>query len=119
MPLTCMEGIRRKAGELLQDPDAMAAALGQSHEAHMILSYAGKAPHLVTPGKGGGHNCGMNCPNWKSIGFCSHTVSVAGANKKLAQFLTLLRNKKNALNMTNLNTSGMPQGRGENSGGTP
>lgn len=85
----------------------------------MILSYAGKAPHLVTPGKGGGYNCGMNCPNWKSIGFCSHTVSVAGANKKLAQFLTFLRNKKKARNMTNLDTSGMPQGRGQKSGGTP
>ena len=43
----------------------------------------------------------------QSIGFCSHTMAVAGANKKLAQFLTFLRNKKKAPNMTNLVTSGM------------
>ena len=36
VPLTCMEGIRRKAGELLQDPDAMIPALGQSPEAHIV-----------------------------------------------------------------------------------
>jgi len=119
VPLTCMEGVWRKAGELLQDSDAMVAAPGQSPEARMVLSYAGKAPHLVTPVKGGGYNCDSSCPNWKSIGFCSHTVAVADANKKLAQFLTFLRNKKKTPNMTNLVTSGMPRGRGRKGGVTP
>ena len=75
VPLTCMESVWRKAGELLQDSDAMVAAPGQSPEARMVLSYAGKAPHLVTPVKGGGYNCDSSCPNWKSIGFCSHSGS--------------------------------------------
>ena len=119
VPLTCMEGIWRKAGELLQDPDAMVAAPGQGPEARMVLSYTGKAPHLVTPVKGGGYNCDSSCPNWKSIGFCSHTVAVADANTKLAQFLTFLRNKKKAPNLTNLLTSGIPRGRGWKGGVTP
>ena len=51
--LSLAEGTRRNAGELLQDPDATVAAPGHSPEACMVLSYAGKAPQLVTPVNGG------------------------------------------------------------------
>lgn len=79
----------------------------------------GKAPHVVTPVKGGGYNCDASCSSWKSIAFCSHTEAVADAKKKLTQFLTFLQNKKITPNMTNLVTSGMLWGHGRKGGVTP
>ena len=80
VPLTCMEGIWRKASELLQEKNGMFPAPGQSAEARMVLSFSGKVPHMVQPSKGGGFRCDSNCPNWKSISLCSHTVAVAEIN---------------------------------------
>ena len=70
VPATCVQGIWRKAADLIRDPNSMVAAPGQSAESRMVLSYSGKAPHMVTPKKGGGFSCDATCPNWKSIGFC-------------------------------------------------
>lgn len=66
VPLTCMEGVWRKARELVCNENAMVHAPGQSLQARMVLSHSGKAPHLVTPNKGGRFSCDSNCPNWKS-----------------------------------------------------
>ena len=84
LPLTCIEGIWRKAIELINNPDAMSCAPGQPPESRMVLSYSGKNPHLVTAAKGGAFNCDSHCPNWKSLGLCAHTVAVAEVNKKLS-----------------------------------
>lgn len=119
VPLTCMEGIWRKAGELLRDPSAMVAAPGQSSEARMVLSYSGSAPHLVAPVKGGGYSCDSSCPNWKSMAFCSHTVAVAERNGQLPEFLQFLRKKKKTPNVTSLITASMPRGRGRKGGHPP
>ena len=53
----------------------------------MVLSCSGKVPHLVTPTKGGGFSYDGNCPNWKSLGFCSHSIAVAKLNKNLMSSL--------------------------------
>ena len=119
VPLTCMEGIWNKATELLNDPSAMSPAPGQSLESQMVLSYSGSAPHLVTPVKGGGYSCDANCPNWKSLAFCSHTVAVAQRNGQLPQFLQFLRKKKKPPNVTSLVTANMPRGRGRKGGVAP
>jgi len=42
LPLTCIEGIWRKAIELINNPNAMSHAPGQSPESRMVLSYSGK-----------------------------------------------------------------------------
>ena len=119
VPLTCMEGIRRKASELLRDPSAMVAAPGQSLEARMVLSYSGSTPHLVTPVKGGGYSCDSSCPNWKSMAFCSHTVAVAERNGQLPEFLQFLQKKKKTPNVTSLITANMPRGCGRKGGQPP
>ena len=119
VPLTCREGIWRKASELLRDPSAMAEAPGQSSEARMVLSHSGGAPHLVTPVKGGGYSCDSSCPNWKSISFCSHTVAVAERNGQLRDFVQFLQKKKKIPNLTNLITANMPHGRGRKGGHPP
>ena len=118
VPMTCIEGIWRKATKLICDQNAIVPAPDQSEEAKMVLSFSGKTPHLVTPTKSG-YSCDNNCPNWKSIGFCSHTVAVAQINCKLPQFVTFLKKKKKAPNITQLVTSNMPRGRGRKGGIPP
>ena len=107
-----------KASKLVSDDTAIAPAPGQDSEARMVLSYSGKAPHLVTPKKGGDYSCDSSCPNWKAMGICAHCVAVAEINKKLSQFLSSKKRKKQA-NITNLLTTGTPKGRGRKGGRAP
>lgn len=51
LPITCVEGIWKKAKELLQKENAIVPTQGQSLEARMVLNYTNKAPHMVTPTK--------------------------------------------------------------------
>ena len=83
----------------------------------MVLSYSGKMPHMVTPKKGGDFSCDSNCPSWKSMGICSHSVAVAEVNKKLPQFLSAKKRRKT--NVTSLLTTNMPKGRGRKGGAAP
>ena len=123
IPLVSVEGIIcppqlpfsilwRKATELISDANAIGPAPGQNEQARMVKSFNGKAPHLVTPTKAGGYTCDANCPNWKSIAFCSHTVAVAQINGKLPQFISSTKKKKKTPNITQLVTSDMPRGHG-------
>ena len=116
VPLTCVEGIWRKATGLISDINVVVPDPGQSKEAQMVLSYSGKTLHLVTPTKGGGYNCDKNCSNWKSIAFSSHTVVVAHINDKRPQFVAFLQEKKKTPNLTQLVTFNMPRGRGRKGG---
>ena len=73
---------------------------------------------MVTPTKGGGFACDSNCPNWKSLGLCSHTVAVAQVNGKLEQYISLVKKTKRIPNVIALVTSTMPKGQGKK-GGVP
>ena len=119
IPRTCLEGMWLKAAELLNKEHAIVPAPGQSPEAKMVLSYSGKAPHMVTPVGGGGLNCDANCVNWKSLGICSHSIAVAEINGKLAHFISFVQKKKKRPNLTNLTTTTMPRGRGRKGGVPP
>ena len=87
--LKCLEGILIKAKQLLSMKGALAFAPGQSLEARMVLSYSGKPPHMVTPKKNGDFSCDGSCPNWKSLGICSHSVAGSGRNKWKASRISL------------------------------
>ena len=83
LPLACVQGIWRKAAELLSKKNAVVTAPGHDDDnVKMVLSYSSKTPHTVTPTKLG-YACDNNCANWKSIGICSHTVAVAQVNGNL------------------------------------
>ena len=115
VPLTCLEGIWRKANELLWHKNAIVPAPGNSTEARMVKGYSGKVLHMVTPTKGGsGFSCNLSCPNWKSIGFCAHSITVAELNGKLSPYYIAFHfeKKKKSPNVTKLGTSDMSQGRG-------
>lgn len=111
IPSTCLEGIWAKASKLLCDTSAIAPAPGQDKAARMVLSYSGKVPHLVIPKKGGKYACDSNCPNFKSLSICSHTVAVAELNNHLEYFLSLAKSSKRP-SLTNLLTTTMPKGHG-------
>ena len=66
---------------------------------------------MAVPKKGGDFSCDANCPNWKSLGLCSHTVAVAEVNHNLATFSAARRKKKQPGNLTNFLTATMPWGR--------
>ena len=118
IPLSCLEGVWAKAIQLINTSNAIVPAPGQDPEARMVLSYSGKLPHMVTPNKGGEFCCDSNCPNWKAMGICLHTVAVAEVNKKLQQFLSS-RKRKKGVNFTKLLTTSMPKGRGQKGGVAP
>ena len=118
IPLKCLEGIWAKASDLISADNAIVPAPGQGPEARMVLSYSGKAPHMVTPKKGGDFSCDSSCLNFKSMGICSHTVAVAEINKKLSLFLSTKKRKRSA-NVTSVLTTNMPKGRGRKGGTAP
>lgn len=94
IPLAAIQGIWRKADELLSDPNAISPAPGYDSKYKMVMSQSGKHPHLVTCGKQGKYTCDSECPNWKSMNICSHSVAVAHINDSLREFCDLYRKSK-------------------------
>ena len=107
IPQPCLQGIWKKAEELLNSPGSITAAPGNSEEA---LSRSGQRPHLVVPCKGGKYKCDPDCANFKSLGICSHSVVVAEVNKKLSEFLASVKKAKKKPNFTQLAVHDMPVG---------
>ena len=105
------------AKKLMETDGAIAPAPGQLPEARMVLSYSGKPPHMVTPKRNGDFSCDSSCPNWKSLGICSHSVAVAETNGRLQEFLSA--KKKKTPSVTGLLTTNMPKGRGRKGGVPP
>lgn len=112
IPISCLEGIWSKASKLLVTDGALTPAPGQSSKARMVLSYSGRVPHMVVPKKNGEYSCDSNCPNWNSMGICSHCVVVAHINGELSEFVAAKGKRKKAPNVSRLLATGMPKGRG-------
>ena len=107
-----LEGIWKKAAELVSTPHKIASAPGCSVLARMVESKSGKRPHLVNPGKGGKFACDGSCPNYKSVSLCSHTVAVAEVNGMLSAYIDYFKKLKKIPNLSALAKTGMPTGRG-------
>ena len=102
VPQNCLEGIWNKAAELLKADDAIAPAPGVGNDAKFVLSYRGKKPHLVIPKKGITFACDSDCPNWKALGICAHSVAVAELCKKLPASLKVSRRQRDHLTLQSL-----------------
>ena len=88
LPNAAIDGIARKAAEILCTDGAIVHAPGHSTDTQMVISHSGKRPHLVVPKrKSGGMACDGDCPQYKSAKLCSHTVAAAAHNKQLDQFI--------------------------------
>lgn len=112
IPLASLEGIWKKAGELLSSADNMTLAPGYNSEARMVRSFTNARPHLVTPGKAGRFMCDSECANYKSLGICSHVVATAEANNKLIEFSNYYRKAKKVPNFTQIAKANVPTGTG-------
>ncbi len=113
VPLNCLQGIWNKAAELLKTDAAIVPAPGVGDDAKFVLSYRGKRPHLVMPKKGGGFACDADCPNWKALGICAHSVAVAELCKKLPDYIEKFTKAKRTPSLTKFAEATMPKGRGK------
>lgn len=112
IPLESVRGIWKKASELLSDSTAISSAPGFGPECKMVASRKGKCPHLVTKSTGGKFSCDKECPNWRSIGLCSHCVAVAHTNGNLEEFCNSYRKSKRVPSISQLLLTGLPSGIG-------
>ena len=113
IPLPAVQGIWKKAEELLGDANAISPAPGYDSKCRMVMSRSGKRPHLVTYSKSGKFSCDNECPNWKSMNICSHSVAVAHVNNSLKEFCDLYRKSKHLPSISRLVLTGLPCGVGK------
>ena len=85
---TAIDGISKKAAEILCTDDAIVHAPGHPAEAQMVISRTGNRPHLVLPKRrSGGMACDDDCPQYKSAKLCSHIIAAAEHKKQLDTFI--------------------------------
>ena len=83
-----VEGMYKKASELVAISGNIAAAPGCHTDAKVVTSCSGIKPHIVMPGKAKGQFvCEPSCLNWKSYAICSHVLATAHSANKLLLFL--------------------------------
>ena len=87
VPFASIQGIWRKAEELITEPNAIVPIPRFNEGVMMVLSRSGKRPHLIKCGKGGRVSCDSDCPNWKSLNICSHCVVAAETNNYFCEFV--------------------------------
>ena len=92
--------------------DSIVSAPGYPKGSKMVKSTSGKRPHLVKCAKGGRFSCDSDCPNWKALGICSHSVAVAQVNACLAEYTDFIRRSKHLPSVTQLLLTGLPGGVG-------
>ena len=120
LPSAAIDGISKKAAEILCTDGAIVHAPGHPADAQMVVSRTGKRPHLVLPKrKSGGMACDDDCPQYKSAKLCSHIVAAAEHNKQLDAFIASYGAIKKTTNITKLATADVPKGRGRKGSKVP
>ena len=82
------------------------------NEGKFVLSYSSSKPHLVFPSNTSVFVCDSECPNWKGLGICAHSVAVTEMNGKLSDNIEKVKKKKKTPNITKLAEATIPKGRG-------
>ena len=108
-----MCAIWKKATELLNEPESICKSPGGSAKDRIVKSTSGSRPHLVLSKKGGQFVCDNDCPNWKSLSVCSHSVVAAQDNHDLGLFVEWIKKAKKCPNLTKLVTSTISNGCGK------
>ena len=109
IPLTCLEGIWSKAAELLKTDGAIVSAPGVSSGCKFVQSYSGYRPHLVTPKRGSTFACNQDCPNWRALNVCAHTVALAKLSGKLPDFVASFKKVKKSPSLSLFAEATMPK----------
>ena len=76
-----------------------------------VLSYSSSKPQLVVPSNTSVFACDSECPNWKGLGICEHSVAVTEMNGKLSDYIEKVKRKKTPI-VTKLAEATMPKERG-------
>ena len=119
LPSAAIDGISKKAAEILCSDGAIVHAPGHPTNAQMVVSRTGKRPHLVLPKrKSGGLACDDDCPQYKSAKLCSHVVAAA-EHKQRDAFIASYGAIKKIPNITKLATADAPRGRGRKGSRAP
>ena len=108
IPEPVLDGVWKKATNLLTSTNAIAKAPGSDEKAHSVISSSGNPPHMVTLRKNGQYVCDKSCANRNSLRICSHTVAVAELNRDLSQFVSWLIKAKKRPSLTKLVVTNMP-----------
>jgi hypothetical protein len=114
IPYTVAECIWKKAKSLISEVNAIVPAPGLGEKDKMVKSMSGTAPHLVVSrasSVGIQYNCDDKCPQFKSLGICSHIVASSETNGDLQAFLQwfkYVRGKK-APNLSEMGNHEMPK----------
>jgi hypothetical protein len=110
LPKCSIEGMYKKACELVNSPGNITQAPGCPDDARVVASRSGIRPHIVMPGKAKGQFlCESSCINWKSYGICSHILATAHSANKLLPFLQwFAKCGTKKANLTNSSYIGMP-----------
>ena len=64
------------------------------------------------PKKGYTFACDQDCPNWKGLNVCAHTVAVAELCGKLPEFVARFKKTKKVLSLSQFAECTMPKGKG-------
>ena len=102
-PTEVLEAIWNKASHLMTEPNAVLLAPGCDSSSRMVKSTSGSRPHLVVWKKSEQFCC--ECPNWRSLGICAHSVAAAEDKHDLHAFVTWFAKAKKIPNLTHLTTS--------------
>ena len=115
LPIVTLQGMWKKANDLLSTDNAITKAPGTDPKARMVLSYS-SLPHLVRSGDGGKYQCDSNCLQWSSCQVCSHCLAAAHDNDDLPQFLTWYTSGDFTPNITKVGMHNTPSGSGRKGG---
>ena len=116
IPEPVLDGVWKKATNLLTSTNAITKAPGSDEKAHSVISSTGNLPHMVTLRKNGQYVCDKSCANWNSLRICSHTVAVVELNRDLSLFVSWLIKAKRRPSLSKLVVTNMPDGRGKKGG---
>ena len=117
IPEHVLEAIWKKAADLTKEQAAILQAPGGT--GFLVKSNSNPRPHFITVKRSGQYCCDSECPNWKSLCMCAHSVAVAEKEGDLERFIEWFKQAKKAPNLTKLVTTKMPKGRGHKGGVAP
>ena len=117
IPEHVLDAIWKKAADLTKEQAAILQAPGGT--GFLVKSNSNPRPHFITVKRSGQYCCDSECPNWKSLCMCAHSVAVAEKEGDLERFIEWFKQAKKAPNLTKLVTTKMPKGRGHKGGVAP
>ena len=112
IPHDILQGIFRKATDLLREDGAVVRAPTPDESYSVKSSTNPRQPHL-TQKKGVKVSCDIHCEGYRAFELCAHSLAVASHTNILEKYITSYNEKKTKkTNLLKLSTTGLPKSRG-------